>query len=483
VLWQLNARTTVRALGPTATLDDIDGAVLDRLVPAGVDWLYLLGVWRTGAAGRAVSRTSPDIRRSCEEALGDLTDEDICGSCFAVTGYEVNERLGGADALARLRERVAQRGTSLMLDFVPNHTAPDHRWVAAHPDRYVAGTEDDLAATPANWTRVQTGAGERVLAYGRDPYFAGWPDTLQLDYAAPDVPVAMTGELLAAAGQCDGLRCDMAMLLLPDVFERTWGRAMAPFWPAALDAVRAEHPGFTFMAEVYWDREYDLQQQGFDITYDKRLYDRLVGDLAEVRGHLGAAPDFQARSARFLENHDEPRAATVFGEGDRHRAAAVITYLVPGLRFLEEGQPEACHIHVPVHLCRAPVEPERPALADLYADLFEVLAEPVVHDGSWQLTPAGAAWDGNESHTGIVSFTWSEPDGGPLRLIVVVNLADTWAQAYVGLPHPELAGRAISITDRFGPDTYVRDGDDLLAHGLYVDVRPWAHQVFAVTSS
>ncbi|WP_426574029.1 alpha-amylase family glycosyl hydrolase [Aquihabitans sp. McL0605] len=482
VLWQVNARTTVRHLGPGATLDDLDDAQLDRLLPVGVDWLYLLGVWQTGAAGREVSRRNPDIRRSCEEALPDVRDDDICGSCFAVTGYQVHERLGGDAALARLRARLAARGIALMLDFVPNHTAPDHPWVAAHPKRYITGTEADLDAAPGDWTEVATATGERIVAYGRDPYFAGWPDTLQLDYSRPKVRSAMTKALLTAASHGDGLRCDMAMLLLPDVFERTWGKTIEPFWPDALAAVRAEQPGFTFLAEVYWDREYDLQQQGFDATYDKRLYDRLVGDLGSVRGHLQADPGYQARSARFLENHDEPRAAATFGVGDRHRAAAVISYLVPGLRFFEDGQPEAADIHVPVHLCRAPDEPLRNDLRGFYDQLLAVLADPVVHDGTWQLAEVTAAWDGNSSHERIVAFTWSTADG-ELRYLVAVNLADTPAQGYVHLGDAALAGRTVTLTDRLGAEHHERDGDELRRSGLYLDVVPWAHPVFAVTSA
>jgi hypothetical protein len=477
----VNARTTVRRFGSDATLDALDDAALDQLVPAGVDWVYLLGVWQTGAAGRAVSRRNPDLRRSCEDALPDLREEDICGSCFAVTGYTVYEHLGGDDALARLRARLAESGIALMLDFVPNHTAPDHPWVARNPERYVAGGDDDLATAPQNWTKVADATGGRVLAYGRDPYFAGWPDTLQLDYSSPELRAAMVGELLTAASHCDGLRCDMAMLLLPDVFERTWGRTMEPFWPDALAAVRAAHPGFAFMAEVYWDREYDLQQQGFDATYDKRLYDRLVGDPAAVRAHLGADSDYQARSARFLENHDEARAAATFGDGDRQRAAAVVTYLVPGWRFFEDGQREARRIHVPVHLCRAPDEPERDELRDFYDDLLDVLADPVVHDGRWQLLDVRAAWDGNASHQRLVTFGWATT-GDELRYLVVVNLAETRSQGYVELPFPAIGARAITITDRVGSERYDREAGDLLAHGLYVDVDPWAHEVFAVTT-
>jgi hypothetical protein len=483
VLWQLNARTTVRTFGDEATLDALDDPALDRLIPDGVDWLYLLGVWQTGAAGRAVSLANPAIRQSCLDALPDLTDDDICGSCFAVTGYRVHDRLGGDEALARLRARLAARGISLMLDFVPNHTAPDHPWVRDHPDRFVTGTDADLAQEPGNWTRVRTGPGgadERVVAFGRDPFFAGWPDTLQLDYSSPEVRATMVDQLLVAAGHGDGLRCDMAMLLLPDVFERTWGRAMDAFWPDAIAAVRATYPGFTFMAEVYWDREFDLQQQGFDATYDKRLYDRLAGPVDEVRGHLCADAAFQARSARFLENHDEPRAAVTFGDGDRHKAAAVVTYLVPGLRFFEHGQPDANRIHVPVHLCRAPSEPDRPALRAFYDDLFGVLADPVTHDGYWTLLDPRPAWADNPSHNRIVAFTWTDAaDGaGRLRYVAVVNLADTASQGYLPLDHPELVGRRVTLADRLGPERYDRSGDQLVNEGLYVDLRPWAHHVF-----
>jgi hypothetical protein len=149
----------------------------------------------------------------------------------------------------------------------------------------------------------------------------------------------------------------MAMLVLPDVFERTWGIAAEPFWPEAIPRVRAQHPGSCFMAEVYWDLEWTLQQQGFDYTYDKRLYDRLRHEGARaVREHLQAGLDFQDRLARFLENHDEPRAAATFPPA-RHEAAAVVTYLAPGLRFVHQGQMEGRRVRVPVHLGRGPVEP------------------------------------------------------------------------------------------------------------------------------
>src|SRR4051794_18575598 len=245
--------------------------------------------------------------------------------------------------------------------------------VKEHPEYYIPGTELDLARAPQNYTWAKRAKGDLLLAHGRDPYFPGWPDTLQLNYGNPATQEAMIGELLKIAGQCDGVRCDMAMLVLPDVFERTWGTRAPLFWPTATQRARARHPGFLFMAEVYWDLEWTLQQQGFDYTYDKRLYDRLCeGHARPVRDHFHADMDFQRKSARFLENHDEPRAAAAF-QGAMHEAAAVLTFLGPGLRFFHQGQFEGYKERIPVHVSRGPEEPISSEIGQFYGKLLECL--------------------------------------------------------------------------------------------------------------
>src|SRR6478735_4614939 len=332
-LYQINARVWLtelsRRLGKTATLDDIPDAELDRLAEIGFDWIWFLSVWQTGSGAQQVSRTNPEWLREFHETLPDLTDDDIPGSGFAITGYSVHEALGRDAALARLRTRLKQRGLRLMLDFVPNHMGLGHPWVEDHPEYFIQGSELDLSRAPQNYTWVKRQRGDLLLAYGRDPYFSGWPDTLQLNYANPDLQDAMIGELERISGQCDGVRCDMAMLVLPDVFERTWGQRAPLFWPRATEEVRKGHPDFTFMAEVYWDQEWTLQQQGFDYAYDKRLYDRLRDHHARpVREHFRAGLDYQDKLARFMENHDEPRAAATFPQ-EIHKAAAAITFLAP----------------------------------------------------------------------------------------------------------------------------------------------------------
>ena len=109
-LYQINTRVWLtelsRALGRPATLDDIPDAELDRVAGMGFDWVWLLSVWRTGPAGQRVSRANPEWRREFEETLPDLSEEDIAGSGFAITGYTVHPGLGGDAALARLRERL-----------------------------------------------------------------------------------------------------------------------------------------------------------------------------------------------------------------------------------------------------------------------------------------------------------------------------------------------------------------------------------------
>jgi hypothetical protein len=481
-LYEINTRVWVHELGAQlgrpATLDDAPDAELDRIAAEGFRWVWLLGVWQTGERARQAALADPGLQEEYRRALPDLKERDVCGSCFAIASYTAHSALGGDAALARLRERLHQRGLRLMVDFIPNHTGLDHQWAREHPEFYVHGTEEDLDRNPRNYCRVETRAGTVVLAHGRDPYFPGWEDSLQLNYAEPKLREAMTAELLKIAERADGVRCDMAMLILPEVFEETWGLRPGPFWPEAIERVRARHPEFLFLAEVYWDMEWKLQQQGFDYTYDKRLYDRLrYGQTGPLLEHFHAEAAFQRKSARFLENHDEPRAAAAFPP-DMHRAAAVITFLCPGLRFLHRGQIEGRKVRIPMQLCRWPEEPEDEEIRGFYDRLLECLRNPIVQDGDWELLECVPAWEGNWTAGCFICFAWR--GAGGRRLLVTVNYAPHQSQCYVRLPFGELGGRAVRLQDLMSPAVYDREGDDLLSRGLYLDQWPWGYHVFDV---
>lgn len=481
-LYQINTRVWLtalsRQLGRRATLADIPDSALDELARQGFDWIWLLSVWQTGPAAQAISRKNAEWRREFEETLPDLTDADIGGSGFAIQSYTVHRDLGGDAGLARLRERLRSRGLKLMLDFVPNHMAPDHPWVEPHPDYFVGGTEIDLARAPQNYFRVPSKSGSRLFAHGRDPYFPGWPDTIQLNYGNPILQEAMTGELIRIAGQCDGVRCDMAMLILPDVFRRTWGIDMKPFWPAAIERVRTRSPGFLFMAEVYWSLEWELQQQGFDYCYDKTLYDRLRHDGPRpIREHLAAGLDYQDHLARFLENHDEPRAAATFPL-PQHRAAALVTFLSPGLRLFHQGQFEGFRKRISPHLVRGPAEPTDAAIAEFYARLLTILRQPAVRDGAWTRLDPAPAWEGNPTHDAYIAAAWEKSPGE--RLVVAVNFADHPSQARLPCPFEPAGDRVYRFRDLLTGEQYDHAGSELAAGGLYVDRPAWESHVFSV---
>lgn len=479
-LYQINTRVWLtemsQRLGRKATLDDIPDKELDNFAEMGFDWIWFLSVWRTGETAQNISRTNPEWRHDFEKTLPDLSEEDIGGSGFAITGYTVHPGIGGNEALKRLRKRLQKRGLKLMLDFVPNHMAPDHPWINDHYDHFVSGTQNDLEKTPQNYTRIKNGKQDMVLAYGRDPYFSGWPDTLQLDYSNTGTIDAMTGELLQISELCDGVRCDMAMLVLPEVFEKTWGRKAQDFWPVVTKKVREKNPGFFFMAEVYWDMEWTLQQLGFDYAYDKRLYDRLVeGHARAVREHFYAGLDYQDKLARFLENHDEPRAAATFDQ-NTHEAAAVITFLSPGLRFFHQGQFTGRKKRISPHLVRGPQEPVNIELHKFYEKLLSTLKNTTFRNGSWSLLECGAAWEGNDTWDSFIAFSWQQNDSG--RKLVCVNYSSQNAQCYVRLPFPDLADKQWKLVDLMSEVSYDRHGNDLLGSGLYLDIPAWSYHVF-----
>jgi len=492
-LLQINTRARLsehaQALGRAATLDDIPDADLDHIAADGFDWVWLLGVWQTGDAARAVSLSQPEWQAEYRHVLINYTPADVAGSPFAVREYVVHRDFGGPAALARLRQRLDKRGVRLMLDFVPNHTAPDHPWVRQHPEFYVHGTADDRNREPQNYVAVETAYGPSVLAHGRDPYFPGWPDTLQLNYRHRGLREAMAHTLEDIAQQCDGVRCDMAMLVLPDVIQRTWGERArpadgsapvdAPFWPEAIARVRRRRPDFVFMAEAYWDLEWTLQQQGFDYTYDKRLYDRLAEQhAAAVAGHLHADAEYQRRSARFIENHDEPRAAATFPPAV-HPAAAVVALLVPGLSFVHEGQTTGRRLRTSNHLRRRAPEPVDRELETFYERLQGVMRRRVAREGDWRLADVAPAWDGNHTAEQFVAFTWQRDNE---RLLIAVNYAPRAGQCWVRPAFgSELERTPVVLRDLLDPTVrYERNGTDLAGKGLYLDVPAWRAHVFDV---
>jgi hypothetical protein len=470
-LYELNVRTWASErsseLGRPASLDDLPDAWLEHLAEHGFTWLYLMGVWPTGPLARAASLADVSLRQYLVSVLPGATDDDICGSPLAPAAFTCDPQLGGEAALERLRDRARSFGLSLMLDFIPNHLGLDHPWIAEHPEWFVRGDEGSLAREPEAWVALHG----KVFAHGRDPFFAPWRGTVQLDYANPAVHDAMIALAADIAARCDGLRCDVAMLLLPDVFGGTWRRAMQPFWKRCLDEVRALHPGTLFMAEVYWNREYELQQAGFDFTYDKILYDRLLsGDPESIKGHLRAGLDYQAHCVRFLENHEEQRASARFPNPDHHRGALFITGMTPGMLLCHFGQEDGRSLHSSLHSRRRPPEAGSEPHRRAHLDLLRLLGEPARQDGTWSLV---------EQHGGgpLLGLLWSLQSHH--SLLVVVNAS--WGHVSGNLQLAAIAQRDAQFQDVFGPNpTFTLSAEQMRDQGLHLDLPPWGTAAFRV---
>jgi glycosidase len=474
-----------RRAGHHLTLGGVPDRAWDHLQLCGIDIVYLMGIWKRSALGRQLARSEPSLFGAFDQALPDWMARDVAGSAYCISAYEPDPRIGSWEDLADIRVKLHARGMKLMVDFIPNHTGFDHPWILSHPDRYVQGDESVFRRNPRAFRPIEISQDEvRFIACGRDPYFAPWTDVAQLDYSNADTRAAMIDVLERLATRADGARCDMAMLVLSEIFSRTWGdylrtpMTLTPareFWADA----RAAVPQFTLLAEVYWDLEWRLQHLGFDFTYDKGLYDRLLhSSPADVLGHLTADADYQRRSARFIENHDEPRSAAVFG--DRVRAAAVVVSTLPGLRFFHQGQFEGRMERLPVQLGRWSDEAPNEGLLRFYARLLGTVNDDVFHVGEWRLLDVRPAGDG--SNGDLLAWRWLRADETRL---VVVNLGGGTSQGLVQLSS-EVPGdpgdETIVFEDQLDGQQYPWSRRALNQSGLYVKLGRGAAHIFRIVN-
>jgi hypothetical protein len=475
LLYEINTRCWLGELaaraGRRVTLAAVPDSEFDFWRRSGFTHLWLMGVWTLGTRGR---RWSQKCFRGRED---EFRCADLAGSPYAIAGYTVSRKLGGDAGLATFRRRLNAIGIKLVLDFIPNHTALDHPWVKAHPEFYL--TSDVPRAG-----MVQPFRGSGWFVYGDCGHGSPWADTLQLDYRNPELRRAMMEELLSVAGRCDGVRCDMAMLALNDVFARTWRELpilhppiKTEFWSEAIGAVGSRHRSFIFLAEVYWDLEHRLQELGFDFTYDKRLYDRLIArDAIGATQYLQSlAPDFLARSAHFIENHDEPRIASLLSFQEQ-RAAALLVAALPGMRLLHEGQLDGLQIHANVHFARRGAERADERIARFYDRLLQAFQEGGVGRGEWQLLDPRPAWPDNPTHPHFAIVQWQSTPAA--FSLAVTNLGATQGQCRLPLRVRSLADGDWRLVDLLGDEIHERRGADLDQNGLYLDLPPHGAQLF-----
>ena len=489
LLYQINTRCWLRELSHRhdvhLTLADVPESEFAFWQSHGFTHIWLMGVWTVGPIVRSEAFKYADLLNAYNFLVPGWTSEDVLGSPYAIGDYHVSPALGGDEALKKFRERLHARGLKLILDFVPNHLGLDHPWLREHPEYFVDGTDETQGVF-----HQETVLGPRWIAHGKDPHFAPWIDTVQVDYRRAETRAVMLDLLQSVATRCDGVRCDMAMLLLNDVFARTWSHLPpqpsahpAPtteFWADAIPAVKRAQPGFIFLAEVYWSLEGHLQHLGFDYTYDKHLFDLLVNHrAAEPQAYLAAAPKkYIHASAHFLENHDEHRIAPRLAP-DEHRAAALLILALPGMRFLHEGQLTGYPHHIPVQLGRRPeIAPDK-TVVEIYENLLAVLPKTALGYGAANILQPRRAHPDNASSENFILILWQSC---PAEFdLIVINLAPHRSACSVSLSLADLATHDWQMRDLLGSENYERAGVDLAAHGLFLDVPAHAAQIFHFT--
>ncbi|PHN08043.1 alpha-amylase family glycosyl hydrolase [Flavilitoribacter nigricans] len=441
-LYEINTRVWLHKFdqpGLPARLPQIPDTYWDYLQEKGIEYVWMMGIWKTVGHDQILKYALEDgLQDAYRYALPDWSKKDVIGSPYAIDQYEPAAGIGSWEDLAGLRDKLHARGMRLILDFVPNHFHAESSLIADHPGVFLPGEETHLESDPATFYRHDG----KIWAHGRDPYFPAWKDTIQVNYFDNRARDFMSDQLMKLGAVCDGVRCDMAMLMLNTVFESTWRHTTGfadrntEFWDRTISRVKAKFPDFHFIAEAYWDLEWQLQQLGFDYTYDKRLLDRLhEGNVGSVRGHLFADPDFRDRSVRFLENHDEDRILSRVNTREAE-AAAVITYTLPGMRFFHDGQWEGKRVRLPVQLGREPLEAActcvqseylyqqqltewiRPVCKCTYAfyeKLLQYLQKPIFQKGTWEQIEV------EEGQEQILAWKWQMKKE---HLIVVVNYSN-----------------------------------------------------------
>ncbi len=488
-LIELSARPWLYELskkyGKHIRLEDVPDLELHEFKAKGMTAIYLLGVWHLGAYGLNHDRTDPGLLKGYGDVLPGFTTADIIGSPFAVTKYTVNPEIGTSSDLHEFRRRLNDLGIKLILDFVPNHTAIDASTVTSKTDLYVQHPPNVHAPFDRN---IYTEGG---VFYGKDKWGYIWTDTAQLNYFNPETVAARLSDVMTVAGYADGIRCDMAMLAMNDVFGDIWGSTVAErgftrpakeFWEVAIGAAKRRYPNVIFMAEQYWGNGPRLNDLGFDYVYDKEgLYDTVSNlnsgnegqYIPNIKGYIKQhlADGYLTRGAHFISNHDQDRAAFHWGEVWRADLAGLVSFTVPGLRFHWMGQWEGHKHRLDVHLRRQTPEAASPVAKAFYDALLPAMQHPVFRRKDVQVTIEDVAGDDGWKVLAMRLRTGSD------AVLVCINLSGENAGGDVVLPDVKGNGN-VQVTELMSGKKYTRDAGTMRGAGLFVEVDSNYAQMF-----
>ncbi len=481
-IYEINFRVWIKKFSDNSTISNIPLNYFQMLRAKGINIVWLMGVWGTCPSVIEKCCFEVGLIQNYNQALHDWKKEDIIGSPYSINQYEVNPDFGSWEDLKAFKENLNEIGLKLVLDFVPNHFSCDSILVKTNPE-YFLQADEEIYKNDTHTYFISEYHPDKFFAHGRDPLFPAWSDTIQINHFNESAREYLTNTLIRLTEVCDGVRCDMAMLQLNNVFKNTWlgvinkfeiQKPKEEFWKYAISKVRNIRKDFLFIAEAYWDLEWDLQQLGFDYTYDKRLLDRLsLHDLIGVKNHLKAEIQFQLKSVRFIENHDEKRAVAKFGK-QASMAAAVLMSTIPGMKLYYDGQFEGKKIKLPVQIGKEPVEKESKTIIDFYNKILEITKDKIFNEGNFRQLDAIQSSPNNFKNENMFIFLWQLKNEYKL---VVINYSENTSQCRIKLDL-ETTQNEIIFEDVFNNMKFIRSVSEIKNPGLYVELKSYGSHIF-----
>lgn len=464
------------------TFKDIPLDYWKKLNDKGIDYIWLMGIWQTNETVIKEYCFEPWLVQEYKRALNDFSEKDVIGSPYSIDSYRLNPYICTEEELLDLKKHLNSMGMGLILDFISNHFSAHSSLISERPELFLTAGEEFFTRDPLTYFKSNLCEG-KVFVHGRDPFFPSWEDTIQLNHFNMETRRFMIDTIKDLTEYCDGVRCDMAMLSLNNVFDNTWSGVLnynqyekpsVEFWKECIDEVKGLRKDFIFIGEAYWDLEWELQKLGFDYTYDKKLLDRLkVGHLSEIKGHLNADEEYQKKSVRFIENHDEERSICSLGS-DKTKAAAVIMSTISGMKLYYDGQFEGKKIKLPVQLGREPKEGINDCISNLYNSLLNATNNEIFKKGEWKIIEIFPSWTGNKSFNNLISWTMTYK--GRKRL-VVVNYSREVSQGRVKIDVQNYPPK-FKLKDLLNSKTYYRKTEEVKAEGLFIELGPFKSHIF-----
>lgn len=480
LLYEISTRVWIKRFGSNIKLDEVPLDFFKEIHSRGFEYVWLMGVWKRNKLAIEKYCFEDGLIKEYDAALPGWQKKDVIGSPYSIEDYVVSPDLGDEKSLAVLKEKLNKIGLKLILDFIPNHFNAESKLLDSNPDVFLQVTEEELQNDPKKFFEKE----DKIFAHGKDPFFDAWQDTAQVNYFSDTARDFMFSKLEKVSKLCDGVRCDMAMLADSYVFQKTWSNVIeklnlskpqTEFWEQAISKIKAENKNFIFIAEAYWDKEWRLQQFGFDFTYDKKLLERLISNnINEIKAHLWASDDFQKKCVRFLENHDEQRSVKIFGE-QKIKAALVALMTLQGMKLINDGQCDGKTIKLPVQLGREPKEGSNRNLRSFYDKVYQVTNRDIFRTGKWEPIEPDPAWEGSDGNENILAWLWSKDEE---RILVIINYSDQQTQCSIKFDTKDYENE-FPLTDLLNDVEYIRSAKEINNIGQYIDLGPYKSHIFS----